>query len=80
MASVAPKVESIPEKGPSLERRSGSNSSLNSSASSGARSWADKVKGTESSQTTVSVEVLPRTGAGNEDGKLIIGQSTSVEY
>ncbi|PSN55927.1 hypothetical protein C0J52_00443 [Blattella germanica] len=67
LASVPPKVDSIPEKGPSLDRRSGSNSSLNSSASSGARSWADKVKGTESSHTTVSVEVLPRTGAGNED-------------
>ncbi|KAJ9591852.1 hypothetical protein L9F63_001669, partial [Diploptera punctata] len=42
VASIAPKIESIPEKGPSLDRRSGSNSSLNSSASSGARSWADK--------------------------------------
>ncbi|XP_069682477.1 S phase cyclin A-associated protein in the endoplasmic reticulum isoform X2 [Periplaneta americana] len=67
VSSVAPKVESIPESGSTLDRRSGSNSSLNSSASSGARSWADKVKGTDVSQTTVSVEVLPRTGAGNED-------------
>nr|CAD7401139.1 unnamed protein product [Timema cristinae] len=47
-----------------LDHRSGSNSSLNSSASS-QRSWADKVKGPG---TTVSVEVLPRlSGANNED-------------
>lgn len=67
-ASVSPKVESIPESRQCLDKRSGSNSSLNSSASSGARSWANMVKGTEVSRTTVSVEVLPRTGAGNEDG------------
>jgi len=45
---------------------------LNSSASSGTRGWADRVKGTEASHTTVSVEVLPRTGDGNEDGMHIV--------
>jgi hypothetical protein len=70
--SLPPKVENISEKGPNLDKRSGSNSSLNSSTSSGARSWADKVKGTEASHTTVSVEVLPRTGTGNEDGVYLV--------
>ncbi|XP_033609551.1 S phase cyclin A-associated protein in the endoplasmic reticulum isoform X3 [Cryptotermes secundus] len=65
--SLRPKVENISETGSSLDKRNGSNSSLNSSTSSGARSWADKVKGKEASRTTVSVEVLPRTGTGNED-------------
>lgn len=51
-----------------MDKRSGSNSSLNSSASSGTRSWANMVKGTEVSHTAVSVDVLPRTGIGNEDG------------
>ncbi|XP_068081995.1 S phase cyclin A-associated protein in the endoplasmic reticulum [Anabrus simplex] len=69
-APVPAKNNSVAEngRGPSLEQRSGSNSSLNSTASSGARSWADKVKGTETQQhTTVSVEVLPRTGCGQDD-------------
>jgi hypothetical protein len=56
-----------------LDKRSSSNSSLTSSTSSSARSWADKVKGIEASHTTVSVEVLPRTGALNEDGRYAIG-------
>jgi hypothetical protein len=55
-----------------MDKRSNSNSSLTSSTSSGARSWADKVKGVEASHTTVSVEVLPRTGAFDEDGRYVI--------
>jgi hypothetical protein len=51
---------------------------LTSSASSSARSWADKVKGTEASHTTVSVEVLPRTGACNEDGMYHINTGFTV--
>jgi len=70
--SVPGKVENPSGIGTCLDKRSGSNSSLTSSTSSGARSWADKVKGIEASHTTVSVEVLPRTGAFNEDGRYVI--------
>jgi len=69
---VPSKVENPSGIGACLDKRSSSNSSLTSSTSSGARSWADKVKGIEASRTTVSVEVLPRTGACNEDGRYVI--------
>jgi hypothetical protein len=78
--SVAPKVENISDTGSSLDKRNSSNSSLNSSTSSGVRSWADKVKGTEASRTTVSVEVLPRTGTGNEDGVYLVNIVLAVAY
>lgn len=70
--SLPPKVENLSETGSNFDKRSGSNTSLNSSTSSSARSWADKVKGTEASHATVSVEVLPRTGTGNEDGVYLV--------
>jgi hypothetical protein len=69
---VPARVESTSEVGACLDKRSSSNSSLTSSTSSSARSWAEKVKGTEASRTTVSVEILPRTGTCNEDGMHLV--------